>query len=98
MTNPYDFDDYVEWKGNYKKYDSAVYSDRLYQWDTVKYKRCYKEIFGKEENVFSTRNPRAINKFLNLYFDETVELTAIMCGCNKMSGFPYYVYFYRKLV
>ena len=38
ITNPYDFDDYVEWKGNYRQFDPAVYSDRLYQWDTAKYK------------------------------------------------------------
>lgn len=96
FTNPYDFDEYVEWKGNYKKHDSAVYSDRLYQWDTAKYKICYKEIFEKEGQLFNGKNPYGIEKFLSLYFEKEVILTAIMRGCNKSSGFPYWIFFYRE--
>lgn len=97
ITNPYDFDEYVEWKGNYHKFDSAVYSDRLYQWDTKKYNKCYQEIFKKSGQIFNGKNPDGINKFLNMYFDKDVRLTAIMRGCNISSGFPYWIFFYREL-
>jgi len=85
ITNPYDFDDYVEWKGNYRQFDPAVYSDRLYQWDTAKYQR------------FDSKNVSGIRKFLSMYFYKEIELTAIMQGCNHISGFPYWIFFYREL-
>ncbi len=97
ITNPYDFDDYVEWKGNYRQFDSAVYSDRLYQWDTEKYKRCYEQVFKKNGQRFDVKNVSGIRQFLSMYFEKEIELTAIIQGCNCFSGFPYWVFFYREL-
>lgn len=96
FSNPYNFDDYVEWKGNYRRGDAAVYSDRLWQWDTAKYKECYQDVFGSEGQKFSGRNPSGIEKFLSLYFGKNVTLTAILQGCNVSSGFPYWVFYYRE--
>lgn len=97
ITNPYDFDDYVEWKGNYRQFDSAVYSDRLYQWNTEKYKKCYEQVFKNNGQRFDSKNVSGIRKFLSMYFDKEIELTAIMRGCNISSGFPYHIFFYREL-
>lgn len=97
ITNPYDFDDYVEWKGNYRQFDSAVYSDRLYQWDTAKYKKCYEQVFKNNGQRFDCKNISGIRQFLSMYFGKEIELTAIMQGCNHISGFPYWIFFYREL-
>ena len=97
ITNPYNFDDYVEWKGNYRQFDSAVYSDRLYQWDTAKYKQRYEQVFKNQGQRFDSKNVNGIEKFLSLYFGKEIELTAIMRGCNQSSGFPYWIFFYREL-
>lgn len=97
ITNPYDFDDYVEWKGNYRQFDPAVYSVRLYQWDTAKYKKCYEQVFKNNGQRFDSKNVSGIRKFLSMYFDKEIELTAIMQGCNHISGFPYWIFFYREL-
>lgn len=97
ITNPYDFDDYVEWKGNYREFDSAVYSDRLYQWDTEKYKKCYEQVFKNNGQRFDSKNVSGIRQFLSMYFGKEIELTAIMQGCNHTSGFPYWIFFYREL-
>lgn len=97
ISNPYNFDEYVQWRGNYNEYDSAVYSDRLYQWDPKKYKSCYIEIFKNEGQIFYDKNPKEVNKFMNMYFGKDVELTAILCGCNNISGYPYWIFLYREL-
>ena len=95
ITNPYNFDDYVEWKGNYRHSDSAVYSDRLYQWDTSKYKSCYEHVFKNNGQGFGSKNISDISKFLSMYFEKEIELTAIMRGCNCVSEFPYWIFFYK---
>lgn len=97
VTHPYNFDDYVEWKGNYRQFDSAVYSDHLYQWDTEKYKKCYEKAFKNNGQRFDSRNVSGIRDFLSMYFEKEIELTAIMQGCNRSSGFPYWIFFYREL-
>ena len=94
ITHPYNFDDYVEWKSGFTKGDSAVYSDRLYQWDSKKYDECYNEIFKKSGQYFNSNNPSGIEKFLSMYFGKEITLTAILRGCNQASGFPYWVFYY----
>ena len=46
---------------------------------------------------FDSKNVSGIRKFLSMYFDKEIELTAIMQGCNHFSGFPYWIFFYREL-
>ena len=66
-----------------------MYSDRLHQWDYEKYNRCCQKVFKNEGQQFYQRNPKEIEKFLSMYFDKQIKLTAIMQGCNQSSGFPY---------
>lgn len=97
QSNPYDYDDYVIWKGNFDREKShAVYSDRLVQWDTEKYHKCWKEVFDGEGIFSANNNPSKINLFLNKYFGKEVKLTAILQGCNVSSGFQYWVYYYEE--
>ena len=97
---PYNYDEYVVWKDkdfNMNSY-SGVYSDRLWEWDSAKYDRCCQEVFKNTGQRFDSREPKQINKFLNLYFGKRIKLTAILQGCNQWSGFPYWVFLYEECV
>lgn len=104
FTNPYNYDEYVIWRRDSNTDEpcdlsksSAVYSDRLFQWDPEKYNRCCKEVFGDIGQYFNTRNPDKIQQFLSIYFEKDVELLAIVQGCNQFSGFPYWIFLYEEL-
>lgn len=92
-TNPYNYDEYVIWKKGCKiDRSTAVYSDRLQQWDSEKFNKCKSKINGE----FSYDNPKTVETFLSLYFEQEIELTAIVQGCNQSSGFPYWVFYYKE--
>lgn len=98
FSHPYNYDEYVIWKDedfDKEKY-SAVYSDRLYQWDWEKYNRCCQEVFGNQGQMFYQRKPKEIERFLSMYFDKEIKLTAVMQGCNQSSGFPYWIFLYEE--
>ena len=100
FTHPYNYDEFVVWKkegANDIERDSAVYSDRLWEWDHEKYNKFCQEVFGDKGQQFNSRNPDGIEKFLSLYFEKEVMLTAIVQGCNQSSGFPYWIFFYREI-
>ena len=98
FTHPYSYDEFVIWKDETfsKDKNSAVYSDRLYQWDSKKYNKCCEEIFQNQVQRFDQRNPERIEKFLCMYFDTKIKLTSIVQGCNLSSGFPYWIFFYDQ--
>ena len=98
FTHPYNYDEYIIWKAEnfVKEKCDAVYSDRLYQWDYEKYNRCCQEVFKNKGQQFYQRNPKDIEKFLSMYFDKQIKLTAIMQGCNQSSGFPYWIFLYEE--
>lgn len=99
FSHPYNYDEYVTWKSDdfNKERCHAVYSDRLHQWDYKKYDRCCQEVFKNEGQMFGQRDPKDIEKFLSLYLDKEIKLTAVMQGCNQSSGFPYWIFFYEVL-
>lgn len=95
-SSPYRYDSFVVWKDRDfdKKKCDAVYSDRLFQWDNEKYNKCHKEVFNDEGQYFYQTDPKKIEKFLSLYFEEEIKLTAIMEGCNVANGFPCWTFFF----
>lgn len=96
---PYSYDAYVIWQNNYQKDKSqTVYSDRLKQWDWEKYNNCCETVWHNQGQYFDQRTPEDIEKFLCLYFDKQIKLTAITQGCNVSSGYPYWVFYYEELV
>lgn len=98
MSYPYSYDSYVQWMGDYHKGQShSVYSDRLWSWDSIKFNKCCKEVFGNTGQYFDNRTPEKINEFLNKYFDKEVKLTAILNCCNVSSGFPYWCFIYEDI-
>lgn len=93
---PYSYDEYVQWKGDYSKTDHAVYSDRIMRWDYDKFNKCCREVWGNEGQRFDNRSPVDIEKFLSLYYEEDIKLTAVMQGCNASNGYPYWIFFYAN--
>ena len=98
FSHPYNYDEYVIWKDenfNEEK-SSAVYSDRLFQWDYKKYNKCCQEVFANDGQYFYNRDPNKIEKFLSMYFEKEIKLTAVTQGCNQATGYPYWVFFYEE--
>lgn len=98
FSHPYNYDEYVIWKDKIFNEDkhSAVYSDRLYQWDYEKYDKCCQEVFKNKGQAFYQREPKEIEKFLKMYFEKEIKLTAVAQGCNQATGYPYWVFFYEE--
>lgn len=95
---PYSYDTYVLWRGDYnKKKAHFVYSDRMFSWDSKKFNECLEKVFSNKGQDFSSRPPKKIEKFLSLYFDKEIKLTAILQGCNHSSGFPLWVFVYENV-
>lgn len=93
---PYTYEPYVLWEKDYKKTDSAVYSDRLFQWDSKKAEEISKDI-GLNLNSYSDKEPEKVEKWLRKYWnDENLVLTGIEEGCNVFNGYAYWIYYYRK--
>lgn len=93
---PYSYDEHVLFKSNdYREDDSWVYSDRMMEWDWAKFNRCVKEIWHDESQYFSHRKPKDIERFLSMYHDKEVHLTAVLQGCNVSNGYPYWVFAFR---
>lgn len=98
-SHPYNYDEYVVWKSNEFDINNyhAAYSDRLWEFDSLKYENCCSKIFKNTGQRFDNgRNHKTINDFLNLYFEKEVKLTAIMQGCNQWNGYPYWIFLYEE--
>lgn len=100
FSHPYNYDEYVIWKDqnfNIEK-SLATYSDRLFQRNYEKYNKCCQEVFQNQSQYFNDRDPKEIEKFLIMYFEKEIKLTAIVQGCNQSNGFPYWVFFYENVI
>ena len=99
FSHPYNYDEYVIWKDedfDKEKY-SAVYSDRLWQWNYEKYNKCCQTVFKNKGQMFDNREPKEIEEFLIMYFDKKIKLTAVIKGCNLSTGYPYWIFIYEDL-
>lgn len=99
VSHPYNYDPYVIWKDESfdDKKCNGVDSDRLFQWDSNKYNKCCNVVFGNTGQAWQNRKPQDIQKFLSLYFEKEIKLTAIKQNCNVASGFPYWTFLFEDL-
>lgn len=98
MQFPYSYSPFVVWRkaGTTGPGEHAVYSDRLFQWDSNKHDSLCLKHFGDRGQMWSSRSPAAIEAFLRDYFGrQDLELQLVMEGCNVASGYPYGVFYYR---
>lgn len=90
---PYSYDPFVVFKSTtFDKSDSYVYSDRMMQWDRDKFAKACEEVWNNTGQMFHSRTPEEIERFLSIYFDKEVELTLIMECCNVSNGYPYWMF------
>jgi len=68
------------------------------QWDYKKFNECCKKVWGNEGQYFSNREPKDIEKFLSLYWNKKIELTAIEECCNVSSGYPIWIFYYETIL
>jgi hypothetical protein len=96
---PYSYDEFVIYKTEeYETTDSSVYSDRMKQWDGEAFKKACATVWPENPSCqsFHSRSPEDINKFLNLYLNKEVKLTAILQGCNASNGYPYWLFVFKE--
>lgn len=96
---PYSYDEYVTYKA--KDFDESkafgMYSDRMSGYGREKYNAACQQVWGNQSQSFDSRTPEDIERFLCIYLDKTVKLTAIVKGCNASSGFPYWAFLYEEV-
>lgn len=72
---------------------TAVYNDRLWQWDYKKTERLSKEHIGcRWEHAGRAK----LSAFMSAWEDKPVEVVAFAEGCNISNGYPYYILWYRS--
>lgn len=76
--------------GTARKGDSAVYSDRLSQWDRVSFSRAW------DRTGSYTQSLSKASDFMTTYFNRPMTVTAVAEGCNVSSGYPYWIIWYRE--
>ena len=97
-SHPYSFDEHVLWKSeDCEKTDCFVYSDRMMSWDWDKFHESMKQVWEKHGHYFDGDDPKDVEKFLSLYNDKPVKLTAILKGCNLSNGYPYFIFGYKEV-
>lgn len=98
QSYPYSYGEYVVHRGgDYRTATNAVYSDRLYQWDSSKHEQACKDAFSQRSGSFSQQPFHEVQKYLSLYFGlDDLQLLLVCEGCNVSSGYPYWVFWYRS--
>lgn len=77
------------------------YSDRLYEWDSIKYKEAC-DLANKKLNIKTNdwrkrATARYLQEFLRYYFDKPlIELVHVLAGVNRGNGYPYLIYGHRE--
>lgn len=100
LSHPYNYESFVVWqkegfdcKGEFV---GAVYSDRLFQWDTKKHDELCMKHFGNRGQYWDKREPEKIEAFLRDYWERPdTELLMVMQGCNQATGYPVWIFFSR---
>ncbi len=94
----YSYDEYVVFKDpSFTCSDSMDYSDRLWEYDPSRFRAAAAQVWPDKPHgqMFRDRKPADVQRFLSLYFGTPVKLTAVLQGCNKGNGNPYWVFAHR---
>lgn len=93
-SHPYSYEPFEVYNNDYnEKVDQGAYDDRMISWDWDKFSNCCQDAFGNSGQIFTYREPKAIEKFLQLYYgNPKLKLTRIVEGCNVGNGYPYWYF------
>ena len=86
----------ILWKGRSLDNSKTVYSDRLFEWDSEKFRLCMDSVFNNTGQLFYDKKMADVEKFLSLYFDKDVELVAMQECENTFNGYPYWRFDYKE--
>ncbi|MFA6043417.1 MAG: hypothetical protein WC718_00410 [Phycisphaerales bacterium] len=71
------------------------YSDRLFQWDPVKYRAAVEVASGKPG--VKERTARWFEEYLSEYLGHRVNIVHIIAGVNQSNGYSYLIYGFEDL-
>lgn len=98
-AHPYSYDLFWIWKRDNVKSKGVdvVYHDRMQEYDYDKYRKAFKlaQDCGPGDNLKSWSQDQA-SMFMSHYQDIPCTVIAIAEGCNKSSGHPYWVFWFKK--
>ena len=74
----------------------TVYSDRLYQWDSIKFDMASRKTWNDVGQIFSKKSqePDKISQFLSLYFEKDCKILAVVTTENRATGYPVSCFLY----
>jgi hypothetical protein len=93
--SPYGYSDHYLW-GERQGGCSAVYSDRLAQWDAAKASAA-RDAVANYGARYGYWGKEGTSKYLSAYFGRPIEAVAVAEGCNVSNGFPYWVFWFRDV-
>ncbi len=97
LRRPYSYENFYLYNTE-RPSNNTLYSDRLYQQNPERFSRVSKKVWGDDGQDFNQRKPEQIEEFLRILFDdETVELVAVIQGCNIHNGNPLWAFRYNKV-
>lgn len=87
QTHPYSYDEYVLWRNNREQPTSTMWSDRMRQWDHVKYQTLWEKHVGKSQ-YWSVNKQKQIEQFIREYVGKPITICYVLQGCNVSNGYP----------
>lgn len=94
--HPYGYSEHYLW-GERTDDSSAVYSDRLSQWDSEKSRAALAAVadLGCRYGYWGSLGT---SQYLSAYFGRPVDAVAVAEGCNVSNGYPYHIFWFRETV
>ena len=90
---PYSYTRFCIYKDMWLPTDEVVWSDRLQGYDN--HDDLFKKHLGTGQ-YYSSKEPDDIEAFLSDLFGYRIRLTGIEEECNYMTGYPYWLLYFRK--
>lgn len=102
---PYSYSSHYMWGAGCTKDSEIVYHDRMQQWDGDKFWKAHKKCTEKSRPArhgsgrfqLHTLNKKELSILLTEYFEEPVEAVALGNSCNQSSGYPIYIFWFKRL-
>lgn len=96
---PYSYDAFVVIRnGKNEEIEHTAYSDRMLSWVSYdKWKKCIAKMGDKKAGTFSNNSVEKLEAFLTEYNGYKCKLIVLMEGCNVSNGYPYWIFFWKKL-
>jgi len=90
---PYSYSEFYIWRDADLTHSTGDYTDRMQGWDIEKWKAAWAAMpKGKGLPQFTKKD---CEKFLSIYHGRPIKAMGLIEGCNRGSGYPYWVFLYE---